>query len=161
MTVKSGGIRSALRQAQSTGREESQNIPCWKGSTSKDHEVQLLAPHSSTPKPGHISESIVQTLLNSGKLGAVTTAWGSGLALTKAFPRTFTFRILSLAANPEATDCSPQPYAVAHGMSGNINVPKERTTGQSLHCFLGLLETLSLEGIHVLPFYVVSTVFVM
>lgn len=160
MTVKSGGIRSALRQAQSTGREESQNIPNWKGPTSKDHEVRLLAPHSSTPKPGHISESIVQTLLSSGRLGAVT-AWGSGLALTKAFPRTFTFRILSLAANPETTDCSSQPYAVARGMSGNINVPKERTTGQSLHCFLGLLETLSLEGIHVLPFYVVSTMFVM
>lgn len=104
--MKLGGIRSALRQAQSTGGEESQNISSWMGPTSKDHEVQLLAPHSSTPKPGHISESIVQMLLNSGRLGAVTTAWGSGLALTKAFPRTFTFRIVSLAANAETTDCA-------------------------------------------------------
>lgn len=107
MTMKSGDSRSALRQAQSTDREESQNIPSWKGPMSKDCEVQLLAPHSTVPEPGPMTESIVQTLLNSGRLGAVTTALGKWPGFGQDFfLRAFTFRILSLAANPETIDCA-------------------------------------------------------
>jgi len=55
---------------------------------------------------------------------------------------------------------SPQTYAIVRWKSGSINVPEKRTMGQSLHHFPCFLETLSLEGIHVLPFYILSSVFV-
>ena len=40
--------------------------------THKDHRVQLLAPHSTTQKSDHTTESVVQTLLELWQLGDMT-----------------------------------------------------------------------------------------
>jgi len=45
--------------------------------THSDHWVQLPAPHSTTQKSDHITETVVQTLLELWQLSAVTTALGS------------------------------------------------------------------------------------
>ena len=55
---------------------ESQSIPSEKRPP-KDHQVQVIALHRTTQNSDHISESIVQMLLELQRPGAVTTALGS------------------------------------------------------------------------------------
>ena len=47
------------------------------GGTHKDHQVQLLAPHRTTQKSDHMSESIVWMVFELRQLCAMTTALGS------------------------------------------------------------------------------------